>query len=188
MVMPPGARKYVVEAQGEPVEVELREEGGGRFRALVHEEELTLELRERAGRPGVHELTVDGHTVTLWLRRRGPKGYEVLWRGWTFPVRVEPARVFALKERFLRFRRDAAREGVEEVRAAMPGLVVQIKAQDGQQVEPGDGLVVISAMKMENELRAPRAGVVERVSVKEGQEVRKGELLCVIRHEHEQTQ
>jgi pyruvate carboxylase subunit B len=59
----------------------------------------------------------------------------------------------------------------------MPGLVVRVLAERGQLVEPGQGLIVLEAMKMENELRAVAAGTVAAVPVSAGQAVEKGQVL-----------
>lgn len=66
------------------------------------------------------------------------------------------------------------------VKAPMPGLVVRIEVEVGQQVAAGVGLVVVEAMKMENELRAPRAGVVAKLHVAVGQAVEKGAALVTL--------
>jgi biotin carboxyl carrier protein len=57
------------------------------------------------------------------------------------------------------------------VTAPMPGRVVKVLVQPGHRVEPGTGLVVVEAMKMENEIGAPRAGVVRHVRVGPGDAV-----------------
>src|SRR5690606_37538113 len=64
-----------------------------------------------------------------------------------------------------------------EVRAPMPGLVLQVLVAPGDAVEEGQGLVVLEAMKMENELRAPAAGTVAAVHVAPGVAVGKNALL-----------
>jgi biotin carboxyl carrier protein len=66
------------------------------------------------------------------------------------------------------------------VKAPMPGLVVRVEVKVGQQVQPGAGLVVVEAMKMENELRAQARGVVEQVHVKAGDRVEKGAPLVTL--------
>jgi len=58
--------------------------------------------------------------------------------------------------------------------------VVRVIAEEGREVGPGEGLVVIEAMKMENELKAPRKGRVREVAVREGQAVEAGALLVVV--------
>jgi pyruvate carboxylase subunit B len=59
----------------------------------------------------------------------------------------------------------------------MPGLVVRVLVAPGQLAEPGQGLVVLEAMKMENELRATARGMVTAVAVVPGQAVEKGTVL-----------
>jgi biotin carboxyl carrier protein len=71
-------------------------------------------------------------------------------------------------------------EGPTRLTAPMPGRVVRVLAEKGRDVEPGQGLVVIEAMKMENELKAPRKGRVDEVAVREGQAVEAGALLLVV--------
>jgi biotin carboxyl carrier protein len=50
----------------------------------------------------------------------------------------------------------------------MPGKVVKILVNEGDQVEKGQGLVIVEAMKMENELKSPVKGIVEKVNFKAG--------------------
>jgi biotin carboxyl carrier protein len=66
------------------------------------------------------------------------------------------------------------------VKAPMPGLVVRVEVNPGQEVEAGTGLVVVEAMKMENELRAPQRGVVQQVHVRAGDRVEKGAPLVTL--------
>jgi biotin carboxyl carrier protein len=62
----------------------------------------------------------------------------------------------------------------------MPGRVVKVLVAPGDQVEAGQGLVVVEAMKMENELRSPRRGRVSLVSVVEGALVEAHSVLVVV--------
>ena len=66
------------------------------------------------------------------------------------------------------------------VRAQMPGKIVRILVQAGAQVEKGQPLLVMEAMKMENEIRAAGAGKVSAVKVTEGQAVETGADLMLI--------
>ena len=70
--------------------------------------------------------------------------------------------------------------GGQVLRAPLPGRVALIEVAVGQAVAPGDGLVVVEAMKMENELKAHVAGVVRAVPVQVGQAVNAGDTLVVI--------
>lgn len=66
------------------------------------------------------------------------------------------------------------------VRAPMPGLVLRVEVEVGQQVAAGGALVVLEAMKMENEIRAAGAGTVKAVLVEVGQAVEKGAPLVEV--------
>ena len=70
-------------------------------------------------------------------------------------------------------------EGRQQVAAPMPGKIVRVLVAPGQQVEAGQGLLVIEAMKMQNEIRSPKSGTVEKL-VREGQTVNAGEILAVV--------
>jgi biotin carboxyl carrier protein len=66
------------------------------------------------------------------------------------------------------------------LKAPMPGKVVHVGVEVGQAVKPGDGLVVLEAMKMENEFQAAVTGHVKEVRVVVGQAVNPGDTLVVI--------
>lgn len=69
----------------------------------------------------------------------------------------------------------------EEVRALMPGRVVEIAAAEGDRLAPGALLLVLEAMKMQNEIRTAGGGIVARMVVEAGRAVDGGALLAVMR-------
>jgi biotin carboxyl carrier protein len=79
-----------------------------------------------------------------------------------------------------RRRSGASEQGVMKIKAPMPGKVVRILAPAGSQVEMGQSVVVIEAMKMQNELKAPKTGVVKKISVAEGAAVEAGQALAEV--------
>jgi biotin carboxyl carrier protein len=66
---------------------------------------------------------------------------------------------------------------LKQLKAPMPGRLVSITIQVGQEVQPGDALLTLEAMKMENVLKAEGTGVVKRLAVNPGDVVEKGGLL-----------
>lgn len=66
------------------------------------------------------------------------------------------------------------------VRAPMPGLVLRVEVEAGQDIAAGSGLVVLEAMKMENEIRSAGPGRVKSVLVEPGQAVEKGTPLVEV--------
>jgi biotin carboxyl carrier protein len=70
--------------------------------------------------------------------------------------------------------------GGETVSTSMPGRVVAVLVEVGDVVEPGQGVIVVEAMKMENELKAKAAGVVEKILATAGEPVEGGAPLVVL--------
>lgn len=66
---------------------------------------------------------------------------------------------------------------VKDIKAPMPGLVLDINVQEGDAVEEGNALLILEAMKMENVIKSPGTGVVKTIHVKKGQPVEKNQLL-----------
>jgi len=71
----------------------------------------------------------------------------------------------------------SASAGTTALRAPMPGTVLRIAVAAGAQVERGQDLLVLEAMKMENILRAPHAGRIAAVCVQPGRQVAHGDVL-----------
>ena len=63
------------------------------------------------------------------------------------------------------------------IKAPMPGLIVDLKIQVGDNVKQGDAVLILEAMKMENILKSPGEGVVKNLNVKKGDSVEKGQVL-----------
>ena len=92
-----------------------------------------------------------------------------------------PVAAEAFDPRALRSRRgSASAHGRANISAPMPGKIVQFLAAMGDQVEAGQGLVVVEAMKMQNEMKSPKSGRVVEVRAKAGSAVAAGEVLMVV--------
>jgi biotin carboxyl carrier protein len=74
----------------------------------------------------------------------------------------------------------ASSAGPDDVTAPIPGVVTEIKVTQGQQVNEGDVLLVLEAMKMQNEIFAANAGIVLKIAVSQGDSVKTGDLLIKI--------
>jgi biotin carboxyl carrier protein len=73
----------------------------------------------------------------------------------------------------------------EEIRAPIPGRVVEVNRTAGERVEAGALLLVLEAMKMQNEIRTARGGTVLRIEAAPGRTVEGGSLLAVLRSRSE---
>src|SRR5947209_84220 len=139
------------------------------------------------------EIPINGDRVDALLEVE-PGVYSVLSNGKSLDVRIAPQSagyiLDVLGHRFqaeVRDPRNVARRsqaglagGVQNVSASMPGKVVRVLVAEGQEIEAGQGLIVVEAMKMQNEMRAAKSGRVAKVNSKPGDTVAAGEVLVRI--------
>jgi biotin carboxyl carrier protein len=162
--------KLTATVAGREVSVEVRGEAP-RYAVTLDGRVLDVDLRPTS--PGFASLIVDGRSHEVGLLARAA-GWSVLLQGHALEVQVQEAGVAAAA---------APRQGSTgsaRVTAPMPGRLVKVLVESGQEVAEGQGLVVMEAMKMENELRAPRAGRVKELHARERQAVESGALLVVL--------
>ena len=162
--------------------------GKSTYRALVGDR--TFDIRWNGGHLYLHDeatnyafeqvsgnhylLVLNGRSVPVVIDANGDGTAQVTLDGRTTSVRVKDERALLME----RFGLDAGDDAAQrEVRAPMPGLVLRVAVEAGQDVRAGDSLLVLEAMKMENELRAAGDGVVKAVHVAAGTAVAKTELL-----------
>jgi len=68
----------------------------------------------------------------------------------------------------------------DEIKAPMPGLIIKINKKIGDEIEMGESVLVLEAMKMENDVRAPASGIIKEIRAKEGASVEKDQVIVVI--------
>jgi biotin carboxyl carrier protein len=139
-------------------------------------------------------IRIDGEPVAplyeITIVEVEPGLYSILADGASHEVRVEAGQVTVGTRRFdyeiddpRQWKRSggtAGGEGRAAIAAPMPGKVVRILVTEGDEVEAGQGIIVVEAMKMQNEMKAPRAGRVGSIPVKENESVAAGAVLAVI--------
>jgi biotin carboxyl carrier protein len=135
-----------------------------------------------ADQGGRYSLLIAGRTYEVHARRILKAGeqtgqtYEVLLLGQRFEVQVEDERTKMLAG----LAGGSAQSGEASIQAPMPGLVVGIPVEEGMQVEQGQTVAVLEAMKMENDLPSPMSGRIKAIHVSKGQTVDLGQTLVVI--------
>jgi biotin carboxyl carrier protein len=161
--------KYYVRVGDE--EIEVVRDGG---EMLVEGETREAHLAEVEGTP-VRMLTVGDEVHRIIVRRGATRGRYTIWvDGFRHEVEALDERMRAIRELA---GASAGPTGPAPLLAPMPGMVVRVQVQVGDVVQPGQGLVVMEAMKMENELRASAAATVKAVIAQPGTAVEKGALL-----------
>ena len=159
---------YIVDINGRRISVEI---DGDRVRVDGRPVQASLTMIE--GTP-IHVLRV-GDAVHRIVARRTARGRYVLSvDGWRLDAEALDERTRAIRELSAA---NAGPSGPAPLVAPMPGLVVRVSVAVGDSVQPGQGLVVMEAMKMENELRSAATGTVKAIRAQPGDAVEKGAVL-----------
>ncbi len=126
----------------------------------------------------VRMVKLGSHVYRIVVESREGRGRYSLWvDGYRFEVEALDERTRTIRDMSAA---NAAPVGPAPVLAPMPGLIVRVNVSPGDQVEAGQGVIVMEAMKMENELRATSSGKVKSVEVSPGTAVEKGTLLVAL--------
>ena len=166
--------KYEIQIGKVQRTVEIEPLQGGTFRVQLDGRPTAVDAVETMA--GTYSILLDGHAQEARVTDDGSdEGLLVRCAGAEFRVRVRDPRSWRGG------RHDVLQaEGPQRILAPMPGKVVRVLVNAGDQVEVGRGLLVVEAMKMQNEIRAPKSGRIEHILVGEGQTVRSQEALLVI--------
>lgn len=161
--------KLIVERDGRERLIVIEPEGAG---YTAHVEGRRLHAEGRIG--SEMRVLLDGRAIEAGVRREGAEVI-VETGGRAYAFRVRDARAPKLGRRGA-----AADTSRGELHAPMPGLVVEVLARVGDEVDAGRPLVVVEAMKMQNAFVAPLSGRITRIDVKPGMPVESGQLLLLV--------
>ena len=137
---------------------------------LVNGDAFRFDMESLNGN-GLHVLRHPNRSVEAYLEPDSSGCYR---------VQIGGQQVSAEVNQGTRTRKAAEKKTEDTLAAPMPGTIIDLQAEEGQEVEEGQTLVVQEAMKMQMKLRAPCAGVIRRVHVKSGSQVEKGCTLVTI--------
>jgi biotin carboxyl carrier protein len=156
-----------------------------------HPHQVELERADKG-----YECIVDGEPFALNVVMTARDVLSILHNGRNYEAKREyslrgETHLIVGSERFLaevrdprslRSRRAAAGAGAgpAKIIAPMPGKIVRVLAAVGDEVEAGQGLVVVEAMKMQNEIKATKKGKVTKIAVHETAAVNAGDLLAIV--------
>ena len=168
--------KFWVTLEGREAEVQFHTEGG---RLFLETEGRRIEADfVRLPDGEVYSLIVEGrsHVVRVSPHR---EGLEVEMRGHIIPVEVK----HPLEKMLQQAGGGRAAVRGETLLAPTPGVVVALRVQIGDVVRPGQHVIVVEAMKMQNELAAVHGGVVSEILVEEKAAVSTGQPLLKMKPE-----
>jgi biotin carboxyl carrier protein len=162
---------YEVTVDGKPHRLEL-ERDGRVWKCRIDGREMSADA-VRVG-PDILSLLIDGRSYEV--RRERSAGELKMWvSGAPFVVEVRDPRS-------LRSRREIGpnAEGPKRVTCPMPGKIVRVLVAEKSEVEAGQGIAVVEAMKMQNEIKSPKKGVVRQLLAVAGSSVNAGDVLAVV--------
>jgi acetyl/propionyl-CoA carboxylase alpha subunit len=165
--------KYIVQLNDERKAVSI-EPDGVRYE---RDPAVSAELTDLEGSP-VRMVKLGANVHRVVVEKRQGRGRYTLWvDGYRFETEALDERTRSIRDLSAAA---AGPVGPAPIVAPMPGLIVRVNVNPGDEVFAGQGIVVMEAMKMENELRATAAGKVRSVEVVAGTAVEKGALLVAL--------
>ncbi|WP_271438875.1 acetyl-CoA carboxylase biotin carboxylase subunit [Pontixanthobacter luteolus] len=145
--------------------------GDSDYEVVLEEEEITVDgipvELEMEYTPGDRMVDVDlgAETITIQLKSTRTD-YDVTTRGATHSLRILPTRIADLAEHMIeKIPPDLSKMLI----CPMPGLLVKLHVEEGEEVQPGQPLATVEAMKMENILRAEKAGTIAKINAEQGE-------------------
>ena len=165
--------KLTAEIAGERHELSIKH-GETRLAAEIDGRRYELEAREIGA--GVYLLIADGRVYECRVGRRVRERFDVHIGNNLYAITLaDPKRLRGAQASGAQ-----AGEGSAQIVAPMPGKVVRVLVSLGAQVEVGDGLVIVEAMKMQNEMKSPKTGKVTALHAEVGATVNAGDVLVIV--------
>jgi len=162
---------------------------------IIVNKDKIFEYKEENGKK-----VLNGTSVEVDIQQTGPEQYHILYKGKSYRaelVMIEGRKKMKIRingklaEILLKDDNDLILEKmglsstnvskIQEIKAPMPGLIIDIKVTEGMEVKIGDPILVLEAMKMENIIKSPCDGQIDRILSKKGDIVEKNSLLIKFR-------
>ena len=166
--------KLQAELNNETHEIEIKRDGEKVF-ARVDDREYELEASQVE--PNVFLLKNENKIYEIFVspNKKPVEPFQVKVKNHEFEINlIDPKRLRGA---------GAANEhgdGVAEIKTAMPGKLVRVLTKVGAEINKGDSVLVVEAMKMQNEMKSPKDGIVKEIRFEEGATVNAGDVLAII--------
>lgn len=162
--------KYITTINDRKFEIEIQKDGS----VLVNGQPRDVDFLELSSQ--LYSMIMNGRSLEVVIDEKQGH-YQV-----AMADRMYEGTVLDERAQLMLSRRGLPDEGSGEIsiRSPMPGLIVSIPVEEGQEVVKGQTVVILESMKMQNELKTPRDGTVQRISVAPGQSVEQKKVLITI--------
>lgn len=135
---------------------------------------ITFDFVKRSA--GSFNVLVGHRSVNAMIQEAGRVGKKLIIEieGQSFQIEIKEELDLMLEKMGFGL---ASNKQIKEIKAPMPGLVLEIAVKEGQEVNEGDKLLILEAMKMENSIMIHANATIKRIAVTAGQAVEKGQVL-----------
>ena len=161
--------KYQIETGGKKSAIERK---GDSFQ--FNNEEVKLDFHSLNSDTSVVSIGGEMFTVRLMEISEDRKKVTALVNGKKAELNIQSETDLLLEKMGVS---GSSQTSAKKIKAPMPGLIVKVLVEIGEEVEKGQVLLNFEAMKMENQLKSPGAGKVKSISVGKGDKVEKGQVL-----------
>lgn len=147
--------------------------------------------------PTDHQFKINNEVVDLDIHNLNAKSSNVLYKNKSYNIEVveldkqeKTATVkvngsiysITIKDQFDQLLKQLGMDSlavnkIAQIKAPMPGLVLNVLVAEGDEIKKGDNLLVLEAMKMENMIKSPTDGIIKKLEIKQGDKVEKNQLL-----------
>lgn len=166
---------YIATIGGKEYRVEVSRVKGDLYQVKIGDNKVFYVDARRRG-CCVYSLLKENESYEVDVDGRPNGGYSVLVKGEHFQIDI----LDEMKKRLRGVLGGVVGAALGEVSTAMPGKVVKVLVEEGEEVREGEPLVILEAMKMENEFKSPVDGVIKSVRVKEGDVVDTNAVLVMV--------
>lgn len=165
-------REYYAFLDSQEHKVEVVEYENNLFEVSIDGEKHLVDFVQI--KESICSVIIDNKSYAVNLNEKGDT-HEILIDGDYYYVEILDEIKKMLKEKKL-----VETEGKQILEAPMPGNITKILVDEGDQVEKGQPLLILVAMKMENEIKSPKDGIVSKIYVKANEAVTTGAKLVVV--------
>lgn len=161
----------------------------------INNQTVSVELHNKSG--NFYNISIDGKAYEVDLLEVEKGVYSVLYKNKSFNVELTEGKtaksyeintlynsydvdILDAEAKYLNSRKNDDLEDGSTISSPMPGKVVKILVQEGDQVKAGDTVIIISAMKMESEYKVKKDRLIKKVKVKEGDTIDGNQPLIIV--------
>lgn len=163
--------KYIATVGDEQYTIDINQDG----QITVDGEVINIDMRQLEDTT-MYSLIIEGRSHDIRMHE-GDGAYLVQMSGEIFDVVVEDERTRRLAG--LRGTPAAITDEID-IKAPMPGVVVEVPVKEGDAIEKGDIVIILESMKMQNEFKSPKTGVIKKIRVKIGDKVDQNAVMVTV--------